>query len=152
LQYNQKTSSHLSHRPHNPLPNASNYGYVPDRTRHSYRSIRKASRKLLFSCRRTLSLLSAISREMSNSCRRISLLCTQRLDLRGVDLGQYFQNQTNGTVQLDTKTQACSTDIRRFSEHRGALTTSDALLFRRVWLMGYESGVHSHCTQPSNQP
>ncbi len=104
----------------------------------------------LLACRQIFSFAIACLSETNSLVRRIGVLHTRRYDLRGVDLGEFFERTSDGTYQANRRIHGCSVDIEHLLASRHWLTAIDVELAVEAWSMGVEWCIHTH-TQPSVQ-
>jgi hypothetical protein len=148
---NQETPIQDQLRPQtNRLQLPSRFSDARFHTRHLRRWHRLKQSKHLLACRQIFSFVAGCLQEIRSLVRRIELLRKRRYDLRGVDLGEFFEKTSGGTYQANRHTHSCSVDIERLSASRPWLTAIDVALAAEAWSMGVEWCSHTH-TQPSVQ-
>jgi hypothetical protein len=91
-------------------------------------------------------LLRGFLLELRSLVYRMALRCKRRYDLYGLDVGPLHQIEA-GHLRWNTRTRACTSDMKSFEESRPWATMIDLEVYRDAWGRGAEWGEHSSCKQ-----
>ncbi len=89
-------------------------------------------------------LLRGFLLELRSFLYRIALRCKRRYDLYGLDVGPLQQTEA-GHLRWNTRTRACSEDIKSFAASRPWATMIDLEVYRDAWARGAGWAESSSC-------
>ena len=112
---------------------------VKDVQRNSERRPQSIARALswpLDGCLRWTPLGYGVAVELRSLIRRIQFRSKRRYHVFGLDLGPFHQTASDGHLELNTRTRACTRDIESFVAARPWATMVDVEMYREAWVRG----------------
>ena len=74
--------------------------------------------------------------ELRSLRHRMGIRHKRRYEVSGLDLGPTHQTSTDGHLEVNTRTRACTQDIENFAERHPWATLVDVETYRDAWLAG----------------